>query len=135
VKDNDVEELITRLPRPSPSQELDARIAAIANRARSERKTSLTRGALLLIGTAACAGFVGFMLGRQSASMADKLHTAAGEAVMRAALPEPKDASEDVKASPAEGEALARFVMPPKPFVSVFGNGRLEKQDAHSPLE
>ncbi len=132
MNDHEIEEFISRLPRPAPSQELDARIAEITSRAWTERKRALTGRVLLVIGTAACAGLLGFLLGRQSGRAAAKKETTAALAQVRGASSHPADGPERIRVVPAEGETLAQFVMPPKPFVSLFGSGPLEIRNAPS---
>jgi hypothetical protein len=135
MNDNVIENLIARQPRPTPSRELDARIAEIMNPARPDRKRSQPRRVMLLFGTAACAGFLGFMLGRQSASTAVKSEAAAAPAVTRASVSPSTATVERVHSFRAEGNALVRFVMPPKKFVGLFGSGRLEARDSDSKLQ
>jgi hypothetical protein len=89
MNDNVIENLIARLPRPTPSQELDSRIAEITNQASPERKSFQARQVLLLVGTAACAGFLGFALGRQSGSPVVKNEVAAVPAAAHASLSPP----------------------------------------------
>jgi hypothetical protein len=132
MNDHEIEEFISRLPRPAPSQELDARIAEITSRAWTERKSSRTGRVLLVIGTAACAGLLGFLLGRQSGPAVAKIETAAAPVQVRGAVSNPADGHEQIRVVPAEGETLAHFVMPPKPFVSLFGSGPLEVRNAPS---
>src|SRR5205085_5396248 len=65
---NDIEELLAHLPFPEPSRELDARIAQLTSR--PMRRTSLRAGVRrfgLLVACSACAGLIGFVLGRQTA--------------------------------------------------------------------
>jgi hypothetical protein len=135
MNDNVIENLIARLPRPTPSRELDSRIAEITNRATPERKSFPARQVLLLVGTAACAGFLGFALGRQSGSPVVKNETAAVPAAALASLSPPSETAERVHIVRAEGDALVKFVMPPKKFVGLFGSGRLETRDSGSRLQ
>jgi len=134
MNDNVIENLIARLPRPTPSQELDSRIAEITKQALPKRKFQ-ARQVLPLVGTAACAGFLGFALGRQSGSPVVKNETAAVPAVAHASLPPPAETAERVHILRAEGDALVKFVMPPKKFVGLFGGGRLETRDLRSQLQ
>jgi len=136
MNDNVIENLIARLPRPTPSQELDSRIAEITNQASPERKSFQARRVLLLVGTAACAGFLGFVLGRQSGSTVLKKEVAAAPAVALASLSSPQaETAQRVYIVRAEGDALVKFVMPPKKFVGLFGSGRLETRDFRSQLQ
>jgi hypothetical protein len=135
MNDNVIENLIARLPRPTPSQELDSRIAEITNQASPERTSFQARQVLLLVGTAACAGFLGFLLGRQSGSTVVKNEVAAPPAVALASLSPQAETAERVHILRAEGDALVKFVMPPKKFVGLFGSGRLETRDSGSQLQ
>ncbi|HEV3301238.1 MAG TPA: hypothetical protein VG055_16425 [Planctomycetaceae bacterium] len=135
MNDNVIENLIARLPRPTPSQELDSRIAEITNQASPERKFFQVRRVLLLVSTAACAGLLGFVLGRQSGSTVVKNEVAAAPAVAIASLSPPAETAERVHILRAEGDALVKFVMPPKKFVGLFGSGRLETRDFRSQLQ
>jgi hypothetical protein len=135
MNENEIENLIARLPRPTPSRELDSRIAGITNQALLERKTVQARRVLLPIGTAACAGLLGFALGRQTGSPVVKNEVAAPPAVAPASLSPQAEAAGRVHVLRAEGDALVKFVMPPKKFVGLFGNGRLETRDSGSQLQ
>jgi hypothetical protein len=132
MNDHEIEEFISHLPRPAPSKELDARIAEITSRAWTERKGSLTGRILLVIGTAACAGSLVFLLGRQSGPAVAKTETTAVPAQVPGASSHPADGPERIGVVPTEAETLAQFVMPPKPFVSLFGSGPLEIRNAPS---
>jgi hypothetical protein len=134
MNDNDVEELIARLSRPTPSPKLDVRIAELTNRAWIERNGSLTRRVLLMIGTAACAACAGFVLGRYSA-VAAKNETASAPTAARALSSPSTETPERIRVLPAEGEALARFVMPPKAVMGLFGSGRLEARTSRAQLQ
>jgi hypothetical protein len=131
--DDAIENLIARLPRPIPSAELDSRIALITSHRSTERKTSRARRVLLLASTAACAGFVGFALGRHSGSAVVKSEGAL--APTRAPASPQSQTAERVQIVRAEGDALVKFVMPPKKFVGLFGSGRLETRDGGSQLQ
>jgi hypothetical protein len=135
MNDNVIENLIARLPRPTPSQELDSRIAEITNQASPERKSLQVRRVLLLVSTAACAGLLGFVLGRQSGSAVDKNEVVAVPAVAIASLSPQAETAERVHILRAEGDALVTFVMPPKKFVGLFGSGRLETRNSSSQLQ
>jgi hypothetical protein len=135
MNDNVIENLIARLPRPMPSQELDSRIAEITNQASPERKSFQVRRVLLLVSTAACAGLLGFVLGRQSGSAVDKNEVVAVPAVAIASLSPQAETAERVHILRAEGDALVKFVMPPKKFVGLFGSGRLETRNSSSQLQ
>jgi hypothetical protein len=135
MNDNVIENLIARLPRPTPSQELDSRIAEITKQALPKRKFLQARQVLPLVGTAACAGFLGFLLGRQSGSPVVKNEVAAVPAAALASWSPPAETAERVHILRAEGDALVKFVMPPKKFVGLFGNGRLETRDSGSQLQ
>ena len=151
---NEIERLIARLPRPSPSEDLDQRIAGLEEWPPLEIPASLTdpavrvraRGPIGLLvrriaafaGTAACAGIAGFALGRQSVVPAPEVEGRATSPMVAAAVPAtpaPGPAALPVVVVWEESEALARFVMPTR-FGSMFGNGPLvEKSESPPPLE
>jgi hypothetical protein len=135
MNDNVIENLIARLPRPTPSQELDSRIAEITNQASPVRKSFQAGRVLLLVATTACAGFLGFVLGRQAGSTVVKNEVAEAPAVALASLSPPAETAERVHIWRAEGDALVKFVMPPKKFVGLFGSGRLETRNSSSQLQ
>jgi hypothetical protein len=133
MNDKEIEGLIARLPRPSPSRELDARIAGITKQPSPERSSFQTRRVLVLVGSTACAGLLGFVLGRQSGSAIAKQQTAA-PATAVASSPS-AETTEHVQIVRAEGDALVKFVMPPKKFVGLFGSGRLGTHNSDSQLQ
>jgi hypothetical protein len=145
MNDDEIEKLIARLPRPAPSQELDTRIAETTRQAAPARQFLPVRQALLLVGSTACAGFLGFVLGRQTGTPVIKNDVAATPAAAVASLPPPPKSNDPAITDPAttdrvhivraEGDALGKFVMPPKTFVGLFGNGRLETRDSASQLQ
>jgi hypothetical protein len=133
--DDTIENLIARLPRPTPSAELDSRIALITHHRSTERTPSRARRVLLLASTAACAGLVGFALGRHSGSAIVKSEGALAPAVALAPSAPQAQTAERVHIVRAEGDALVKFVMPPKKFVGLFGSGRLETHDGGPQLQ
>jgi hypothetical protein len=128
VNDRDVEKLIARLDRPSPSQELDARIVALTRLARPERNNSPTRRVLGLSSTVACAGLLGFALGRLSASTQVAAPAVPGGETGITASTVLERPAAAVRVDAPASEALVRFVSKPVQFVSVFGNGPLAEQ-------
>jgi hypothetical protein len=134
MNDKEIEHLIARLSRPTPSRELDAGIAEITKQVSPERKSFQARRVLLLVGSAACAGFLGFVLGRQSGSTIVKQQASAAPVAAAASSPS-AETTERVQIVRAEGDALVNFVMPPKKFVGLFGSGRLETRDSGSQLQ
>lgn len=151
---NEIERLIARLPRPSPSEDLDHLIAGLEGwpplqvpvpalppaagaRARGPI-ASFVRRVAAFAGTAACAGVAGFALGRQSAIPATEVGGRPASAMLVAAVPAapaPEPAPPPVVIVREESAALARFVMP-KRFESTFGNGPLiEKLESPLSLE
>jgi hypothetical protein len=62
---DELESLIAGMPRPEPSAELGRRIEALVNRA--PRRNLYRRRARWLVAACACAGAIGFVLGRQTA--------------------------------------------------------------------
>ena len=129
---NDIERLIAGLSRPSPSEELDARIAEIANQPQlPKRKRSLNRRILALAATAPCTGYVGFMLGRQSATNNYEPLMVSARPALETSIS--KGIPQLARVNAADREALTRFVAP-KPFVSLFG-GAVEYRQASSPSE
>jgi hypothetical protein len=132
VNDRDIERLISRLARPSPSPALDARIAEITRKVQPER-TRAPLGVAFRLGSAiACAALLGFMLGRQSVSLPPA----------QPSLPEGAQGRTDTESEivadrafvPAN-EAFVQLVTKPKTFVSVFGSQPLEAQSRPSHLE
>lgn len=134
---NDIERLIAGLSRPSPSSELDARIHRVLHDAMPVAAPKRPRPLLrwsVLAGTAACAGMVGFVLGRQSA----QAHSDAQSDVVAAAPnseSSPGETHSTTVIAAVNREALERFVMPNKPYESLFGSRPLEEQDASVSFE
>src|SRR5262245_53594744 len=115
---NEIEKLLAGLPRLSPSLELDARIAQFTcptERGAPARANRRWLGALAAC--TACAGCIGFILGRESVmpsgTGAAGIHAGTAAPVQRVpAVWSPTErAMVNVNVPPTE--ALARFVMPP----------------------
>jgi hypothetical protein len=140
---NDIERLIAGLPRPSPSAKLDARIAGLTStpqidRQAASRRTGATWRLSAAAASVACAGVLGFLLGRHSVAPVVARHSPTVPKEMPAdsipsALPGPDPTVINVQAS--ESEALARFVMPSKRFAGLFGSGPFVEQSESSQLE
>jgi hypothetical protein len=140
---NDIERLIAGLPRPSPSAELDARIARLTSEPRVDRQAAghgngAPRRLMATVASAACAGLLGFALGRhsvepvvagQSATVGDVTPTDS----IASAIPG-RDQSV-VTVQVPETEALARFVMPSKRSAGLFGSGPFVDQSESTHLE
>ncbi len=125
MNDHDVEKLVSRLQRPAPSAELDARIAAITSRAQPLRAGSPIRGLARISAAIACAGLVGFVLGRQSVAT-----PAAPPTIPEVGSPlatTEQEPAPEVRAVVPASDAFVRLVTKPRTFVSVFG-GPLEEQ-------
>lgn len=133
---NEIENLIAGLPCPSPSPNLDARIAQLTTRpARAGAIRARLRRLGVLAACTACAGMVGFALGRQSASaVAGNQPVAPLPANPMPPVATPTDRA-IVKLELPQSEALARFVMPPRRTEGLFGRGPLEERSGSSPLE
>jgi len=126
VNDPDIERLISRLERPSPSPELDDRIAEITSRARPPGTGSSVRNLVQIGAALACAGLVGFVLGRQSVatpSATPNVPQVRGQIAATVREPTP-----EVRAVVPASAAFVRLVTKPKSFVSVFGGQSLEKR-------
>jgi hypothetical protein len=154
MDDDVIEKLVARLPRPSPSPELDTRIAQITRQAAPARTSLHVRRVFLLVGSTACAGFLGFVLGRQTGTAVIKNEVPAPPAAAVASLRPPPKSKDLTTTGPkttdpkttdpvtadrvhivrAEGDALVKFLMPPKRFVGLFGNRQLETRDSASQL-
>jgi hypothetical protein len=165
---NDIERLITRLPRPSPSEELDARIAGLIDSENgletgadgplaarpiplhsppADGVRTANRRLIVTAASTACAGLLGFVIGRHSVAPVVAGQAAIpGATVGAVAAP---DGTPDVS-NPAvslrternivnvqvpESEALVRFVMPAKQSVGLFGSGPLEERTESTQLE
>ncbi len=133
---NDIERLISGLPRPSPSPELDARISELTIRpAREVAIRARLRQFGVLAACTAGAGLIGFVLGRESAGPVPELYSAA--VAPGSPLPPPGPAPERaiVNVQVPQNEAVARFVVPPKQLEGLFGRGPLEDRSGPSQLE
>ncbi len=131
---NDIEALISGLPRPSPSEDLDVRLAKIFYHPTQTVVLGAPRRWVSVLATCAvCAGLTGFMLGRLS--MTPAIGTTV--TVITPQAP-PREMAPDRNGVPidlAEQHALAEFVMLPKRSESLFGNGPLEVQSGSTPFE
>jgi hypothetical protein len=143
MNDRDLEELISRLPRPSPSPELDSRIDELARRTRPPRTTAVGWQILLPLGSAVCAGLLGFVLGRQSvlAKTADPLiRETQSRAVEKSLFPQGKSSRSSPAPKPIfveapASQAFVSFVMPPKRRLNPFGERSLEKPNVPKSLD
>jgi hypothetical protein len=133
VNDDELEKLVSRLDRPSPSPELDARIAEIARHVQPARGTGTVRGALRLGAAIACAGLLGFVLGRQSVSAPPIQPSIAEVADQHRSADEPEGVEH--RAFVPANEAFVQLVTKPKTFVSVFGAQPLEAQPRPSEIQ
>lgn len=136
---DDIEKLISNLPRPSPSEALDARIgqlldtqlfdAQLAARPRRREETrSRIQWSAALVACTACAGFIGFLLGRQSAPA-----IATSEPVVELSATSETPGERITEAAKVtvqlpQDEGLARFVLPPRQLEGLFGSGPLEER-------
>ena len=126
MNDRDIEQLVSRLERPAPSAELDARIAEITSRTGPPRAGSSVRNLVQIGAALACAGLVGFVLGRQSVatpSATPSVPQVSGQVAASAREPAP-----EVRAVVPASAAFVRLVTKPKSFVSVFSGQSLEKR-------
>jgi hypothetical protein len=156
---NDIERLIAGLPRPSPSADLDARIATLTSAARGDdhtapnRNRAAVRRLLVAIASTAGAGLLGFAIGRYSATPAvggqlamqsaatlptmtdqtGKVPTGASD--VQVSSPVPARDRTIVKIEVPESEALVRFIMPSKRFTGLFGDAALEERSEDSQFE
>jgi hypothetical protein len=133
VNDDELERLVSRLERPCPSPELDARIAEITKHVRPARSTGTIRSVVRLGGAIACAGVLGFVLGRQSVSVP----TAKPPDPDRTSLAGVAESnpSPAVRTEVLANDAFVRLVTRPSNFVSVFGNQPLQQQSGHSEIQ
>lgn len=156
---NDIERLIAGLPRPLPSADLDARIAGLAGptrragRAAHDGTRFAMRRLIVSVASTAVAGLLGFLIGRHSAApavagqpavqstatastMTDQTATVSADSpAVPAPSPFPAQDRTIVRVQVPESEALARFVMPSKRTVGLFGEGPLEDRSETSHLE
>jgi hypothetical protein len=126
VNDRDLEQLVSRLERPAPNPELDARIAEITSWTRPPRTGSSVRNVVQIGAALACAGLVGFVLGRQSVAMPSatpNVLQVSGQVVATAPEPTP-----EVRAVVPASAAFVQLVTKPKSFVSVFSGQPVEKR-------
>lgn len=133
---NEIERLIRHLPRPAPSQQLDERMSSLVSRTGRNRPRQPVFSRLRTVATtAACAGLVGFLAGRQSAGEANRpaLAPKARESADPGAVVSRPTASTNVAA--VDPEAMARFVMPRNAYVSLFGTSPLEERPVAGLLE
>jgi len=132
VNDRDVERLVSRLERPSPSPQLDARIAAITGRVQPERKRSPFRNVVPVGSAVACAALLGFVLGRQSVATPPQQSSVPENKtrISAAAGQEP-----EVRAFVPASEAFVRLMTKPQTEVSVFGGQSLVKQVSPSEIQ
>jgi hypothetical protein len=134
---NEIERLIAGLPRPVPSESLDARIVEMVGRSLrhdGRRPFGLLVGALTT--TAVCAGFAGFILGRASVSTATaaaEVQPATAAPVIKNAPAAPRPTSPTVVVA-LDPEALSRFMPPTKP-VGLWGDATQLKSDDSKPFE
>jgi hypothetical protein len=152
VNEHEVEELVVRLTRPAPSPELDARIGAILGRSQPLRATRPARAILLLSSTAACAGLVGFVMGRASVlapvpisapasvpelgpTAIDHPITAPANVATAESTSSRRNIQTEVKRESVEvsqNEAFVRFVMQPKKTMSLFADRPLKVEQSSS---
>ncbi len=165
---NDIERLVAGLPRPSPSEELDSRIAAligsekgldtVANGPRAARTTlhwpptdgprAVKRRLIVTVASTACAGLLGFVIGRHSVApvIAGQTATIPSGTIGAVAAPDgtpelsvpsvsPRREQHIVNVQVPESEALVRFVMPAKRSAGLFGSGALEERTESTRLE
>jgi hypothetical protein len=133
VNDDELEQLVFRLERPSPSPELDARIAEVTRHVQPARSTGTIRGVLRLGAAIACAGVLGFVLGRQSMSAPPVQPSITEMGSQRPSADEPEGVEQ--RAFVPANEAFVQLVTKPKTFVSVFGAQPLEAQPRPSEIQ
>ena len=136
---DDIEKLIVRLPRPSPSPDLQDRIWQITNPPAAsppvgdQWRRDRWRSIAVLVTSVACAGVIGFILGRNSAPApapaVDVASTVSLPTTSQPVLP-----NTEIVHYPPE-EALTRFVMLPKRTESLFGPAIANHQAKSSPLD
>ena len=115
---NDLENLLASLPRPTPSTDLDRRIAAVRlpERLRDDVIPS-QRWFSRLIVTATCAAISGFALGRISAPVAP---AETGQAVSPDTRTPAGAEIASVTIQLPANEAVANFLMPPRQHTPLF---------------
>ena len=96
----------------------------------------MARAALLLGSTTACAGLLGFVLGRASVSAAiDKPSAASANVAAFDPSTAHRNAKHDTPPETVEvsrNEAFVRFVMQPKKMVDLFGDRPLKAEQSPS---
>jgi hypothetical protein len=123
---NELERLISRLPRPSPSEELDARLSSIVSRPTHREVDRDPRRKPVFAVALACAAIIGFVLGRHSATIGETKPMQADRSIQVTSKPEL--GFQVVRLDAEEREAIARFVMPRQSSESLFGTGPLEEK-------
>jgi hypothetical protein len=133
VNDRDIEQLISRLERPSPGPTLDARISETTRKVQPER-TRGPLGTVLRLGSAtACALLLGFVLGRQSVSLPPVQSSIPDVVAQGRTDSEPEIVGH--RAFVPANEAFVQLVTKPKTLVSVFGSQPLEAQSHPSQVQ
>ena len=139
---NDIERLIAGLPRPSPSAELDARIAELTSKPQIGRHmfrdgSSPLRRLMVIVASTTGAGLLGFLLGRHSvAPVVASLPATADVTPANSIAPAPAERDRSVvTVQLPETEALVRYVMPSKLSAGLFGSGPFVDQPEATHLE
>lgn len=135
---SDIEKWIAQLPRPEPSLDLDRRVVdALRGRPRQSRESHWRR--VWPFAFATCAGLIGFVIGRQTSTVANAESGLANQVSVTQAVAMDDHASEKRQSAEivdaTENEALAFFVMPPRENVSLFGSGQLHVSTKSTQME
>lgn len=137
---NELERLIAGLPVPSPSAELDGRIAELtaARPGAGPAVRARTRRRAMVVACTACAGIAGFILGRHSVPPPATTRPLAGKSTVPAVhepLPRGRIATSAARAIEplAEHSSLLNFVTLPRRTEKLFGEGPLTER-LHSPV-
>lgn len=123
---DDIEKLIAGLPCPKVSPDLDERIRQATSSPLNARgvRDRKTRSFVVLVTSIACAGAVGFALGRQSVSPTPPVIDVA-TTTTSARLSDPATDDLTLVAKTTQIEAVKQFVMPPPQPEGLFGSGAL----------
>lgn len=130
---NELERLIAAVSRPEPSIKLDERVNALLAQEPPCLPRRRWRNVLVLCGTSACIGLLGFWWGRQSVVSTPESPAITSTASVPAPPPETLPASANVTNIPLREDQLSGLFLRPSVREGMLGNGPVKIVISNSP--